>query len=428
MDVRRIDKVCGPPDAVLRAMPSKSVTHRALVAAALADGESTLRHPLDADDTRATRDGLAALGVTVRAAGDGWVVQGSGGRIPGGGTLSLGESGTTMRLLTAVAALGEVPSRLDGAPRLRERPLHELVHALQRLGATLHPDPETGGLPVTAGGSPVTGGAVSLPGSRSSQFASALLLIAPRLQRGLDLVVEPPAVSLPYVELTAAVLTAFGVPVVRVSELRWRIDAGAFAGRDFTIEGDHSSASYFLAAAAVLGGRVRVDGLSARSAQPDARLGIILRDLGCRVEAGSDWVEVQGSGRIPAFDLDLADAPDLVPTLAVLALFAEGRCVLRGIAHLRHKESDRLELLARNLRTLGRHATALDDRLVVESPPPCLGGGRISTASDHRIAMAFAIAGMRVEGVAIEDPACVAKSNPGFWTQMSELAATSRQN
>ena len=173
---------------------------------------------------------------------------------------------------------------------------------------------------------------------------------------------------------------------------------------------------------------MRVLGLSSQSAQPDARLGVILRDLGCRVETGSDWVEVEGSGRIPAFDLELADAPDLVPTLAVLALFAEGRCVLRGLAHLRHKESDRLELLARNLRTLGRHATALDDRLVVESPPPCLGGGRISTASDHRLAMAFAIAGMRIEGVAVEDPACVAKSNPGFWTQLAELTATGRQN
>jgi 3-phosphoshikimate 1-carboxyvinyltransferase len=428
MDVRRIDRVCGPLDAVLRAVPSKSVTHRALVAAALANGESTLRHPLDADDTRATRDALVALGVTIRAANDGWVVHGCGGRIPGGGSLSLGESGTTMRLLAAVAALGAVPSRLDGAPRLRERPLGELASALERLGASIHPDPETGGLPLTAGGSPVRGGAVSLLGSRSSQFASALLLIAPRLKEGLDLTIEPPAVSLPYVQLTADVLTAFGVRVMRVSELRWRVASGAFAGRDYPIEGDHSSASYFLAAAAVLGGRVRIHGLLSESAQPDARLGAILRDLGCRVDAGSGWVEVEGSGRIPSFDLELVDAPDLVPTLAVLALFAEGRCVLRGLAHLRHKESDRLELLARNLRTLGRHATALEDRLVVESPPPCLGGGRISTASDHRIAMAFAIAGMRIEGVAVEEPACVAKSNPGFWTQLAELAATGRQN
>jgi 3-phosphoshikimate 1-carboxyvinyltransferase len=409
-------------------MPSKSVTHRALVAAALADGESTLLHPLDADDTRATRDALAALGVTIHTANDGWVVRGCGGRIPGGGALSLGESGTTMRLLAAVAALGAAPSRLDGAPRLRERPLRELASALKRLGASIHPDPETGGLPLTAGGSPVTGGAVSLPGSRSSQFASALLLIAPRLKEGLDLTIEPPAVSLPYVQLTADVLTAFGVRVARISELRWQVASGAFAGRDYPVEGDHSSASYFLAAAAVLGGRVRVRGLLSESAQPDARLGGILRDLGCRVDAGSDWVEVEGSGRIPSFDLELVDAPDLVPTLAVLALFAEGRCVLRGLAHLRHKESDRLELLARNLRTLGRHAIAFDDRLVVESPPPCLGGGRISTASDHRIAMAFAIAGMRIEGVAVEDPACVAKSNPDFWTQLAELAATGRQN
>jgi 3-phosphoshikimate 1-carboxyvinyltransferase len=235
------------------------------------------------------------------------------------------------------------------------------------------------------------------------------------------LVIEPPAVSLPYVDLTARVLTAFGASVTRESELSWRVAAGGLTGRDYRIEGDHSSASYFLAAAAVVGGRVRVCNLASDSTQSDARLGTILRDLGCRVDTGDDWVQIEGDGRIPGFDLDLADAPDIVPTLAVLALFADGPSVLRGVAHLRHKESDRLEVLARNLRALGRHATSLDDRLIVERPPPCLGGTRISTASDHRMAMAFAIAGLRIEGIQIEDPACVAKSNPAFWDQLDEL-------
>jgi 3-phosphoshikimate 1-carboxyvinyltransferase len=423
MDGRRICKIDGPLDAVLRATSSKSVTHRALVAAALADGESVLYDPLDADDTRATRDGLVALGVAIRAEPGRWIVQGCGGWLPGAGSLSMGESGTTMRFLTAVAALGQAASRLDGAPRLRERPVGELAAALEQLGGTIHPDPATGGLPLTAGGSPMRGGAVSLPGSRSSQFASALLLIGPRLQGGLELSVEPPAVSLPYVDVTVAVLAAFGVSAERVSELRWRVAAGDFAGRDYRVEGDHSSASYFLAAAALVGGRVRVRNLSPTSAQPDARLGAILRGLGCRVETGSDWIEVEGDGRIPGFDLELAGSPDIVPTLAVLALFAEGPCVIRGVAHLRHKESDRLEVLARNLRTLGRHAAAFDDRLVVDPPPPCLGGGRITTASDHRMAMAFAVAGLRVDGVVIDDPACVTKSNPGFWNQLGALAA-----
>jgi 3-phosphoshikimate 1-carboxyvinyltransferase len=329
-----------------------------------------------------------------------------------------------MRLLTAVAALGAAPSRLDGTTRLRKRPLRELSRTLGELGASIHPDPHTGGLPLTAGGSPLHGGAVRIPGNRSSQFASALLLVASRLEGGLDLSIEPPAVSLPYVDLTAAVLSTFGVAVTPVSELHWRVAAGGYPGREFHIEGDHSSASYFLAAAAVVGGRVRVDGLSPESLQPDARLGAILHELGCRVETGHDWVAAEGSGRIPAFDLELSGSPDLAPTLAVLALFSDGPCVLRGVGHLRHKESDRLELLARNLRTLGRHATALEDRLVVAPPPPCLGGGRIDTASDHRIAMAFAVAGMRIDGVTIDDPDCVAKSNPGFWGQLDKLSGT----
>jgi 3-phosphoshikimate 1-carboxyvinyltransferase len=421
MDVRAIRKRCEPLDAVLSATPSKSVTHRALVAAALADGQSALHGPLDAHDTRATRDGLSSLGIEIRSESGRWLVRGCSGRVPGGGALALGESGTTMRFLTAVAALGETPSRLDGAPRLRERPLGDLASALGQLGGSLRSDAETGGLPLTAGGGSLRGGTVSLPGSPSSQYASALLLVAPRLPGGLALSIEPPAVSLPYVELTERVLRAFGVEVTRESELSWRVAGGGYAGRDYHIEGDHSSASYFLAAAAIVGGRVRVHNLDSNSAQADARLGTILRDLGCRVETGDDWVEVEGDGKIPGFDLDLGDAPDVVPTLAVLALFADGPSVLRGVAHLRHKESDRLEVLARNLRALGRHAVAFDDRLVVEPPPPCLGGARIGTAGDHRMAMAFAIAGLRVDGIQIEDPACVAKSNPSFWDQLDRL-------
>jgi 3-phosphoshikimate 1-carboxyvinyltransferase len=224
------------------------------------------------------------------------------------------------------------------------------------------------------------------------------------------------------VELTARVLEAFGGSVTRPAERRWRVAPGRLTAREYRVEGDHSSASYFLAAAAVLGGRVRIEGLSNASGQPDARLGGILRELGCRVETGPDVCEAEGTGRVPAFDVDLREAPDLAPTVAMLALFADGPCVLRGVAHLRYKESDRLELLARNLRALGRHATALDDRLVVGRPPPCLGGARIATASDHRLAMAFAIAGLRIEGLEIEDPGCVAKSNPAFWRQLATVA------
>jgi len=421
MNVRATRKASGALDAVVTAPASKSVTHRALVVAGLAQGESTLSGPLDADDTRATRAGLEALGVRVRDGEGCWRVGGSAGRIAGGASIALGESGTTARFLTAVAALGHEPSRLDGAPRLRERPLGPLIASLERLGGSVRVDPGSGGLPAVAGGAPLAGGSVSLPGMLSSQFASALMLVAPCLPGGLELTIEPPAVSLPYVELTAGVLEAFGAAIERTSELTWRVAHGGPTGRDYRIEGDHSSASYFLAAAAIVGGRVRVRNLRADSAQPDARMGSILAGLGCGVETGDDWVEVRGDGRIPGFDLDLAAAPDIVPTLAAMALFADGPCAIRGVAHLRHKESDRLEVLARNLRALGRHAIALDDRLMIAGPPPCLGGARIDTASDHRMAMAFAVAGLRIEGIEIEDPACVAKSNPAFWDQLDTL-------
>lgn len=421
MNARRINGARKPVDAVLRAMPSKSVTHRALVAAALAGGGSTIHEPLVADDTCITRDGLRELGIEIRSDSDRWVVSGCGGAPRGGGVLSLGESGTSMRFLTAVAAIGGEPSKLDGAPRLRERPMRELASALQALGGSIELGPSDGGLPLRAGGGTLRGGRASLPSDRSSQFASALLLIGSRLPGGIDLTLEPPAVSLPYVVVTERVLADFGVAIERLGERRWQVRPGDYPGREYRVEGDHSSASYFLAAAAVVGGKVRVDGLVPSSAQPDARLGSILEQIGCRVATGPDWVEVEGSGRIPAFDLNMSEAPDLVPTVAILALFADGPCSLSAISHLRHKESDRLEVLARSLEVLGRRTEVTEDVLRIGAMPPRLEAGRISTESDHRMAMAFAIAGLRIPGVELADPDCVSKSNPSFWRQFGEL-------
>ena len=422
MDVRPIGPARRPLDAALDAPPSKSVTHRALVAAALASGTSTLHGPLDADDTRITFAGLSELGLEVRDEGCRWIVEGCGRAVPGGGKVNLHESGTSLRFLVALAALGAAPTELDGSPRLRERPIQELAVALSDVGAQVRLGQSAGGLPVQVGGRPPRGGRVRVASSRSSQFASALLLIASRLPDGLDLSLEPPVVSLPYVRLTVGVLADFGVAIEQVEDLRWRVPPQDYGPRDYSVEGDHSSASYFLAAACVVGGRVRVRGLLPRSAQSDAVLVDLLDSLGCEVGRGEDWVEVRGTGRIPGFDLHMGDAPDLVPTMAVLGLFADGPCVIRGVAHLRLKESDRLEMLASNLRLLGRSATAEEDRLVIGPPPDQLGGGQVPTASDHRMAMAFAVAGLRLGGVTVEEPGCVAKSNPAFWEQFEKLA------
>jgi 3-phosphoshikimate 1-carboxyvinyltransferase len=421
MDARPIRPARGRLDAALDAPPSKSVTHRALIAAALASGRSTVHAPLDADDTRTTFAGLSELGLDVREERRRWIVEGCGGAVPGGGKLSLNESGTSLRFLVALAALGVAPSELDGSPRLRERPIQELAAALVDLGAEVRLGPSGGGLPVRVGGRPPRGGRVRVSSSRSSQFASALLLVAPRLPDGLDLTLEPPVVSLPYIRLTAGVLADFGVSIEQVEDLRWRVPPQDYGARDYSVEGDHSSASYFLAAACIVGGRVRVRGLSPQSAQSDAVLVDLLDSLGCEIGRGADWIEVSGTGRIPGFDLHMGDAPDLVPTMAVLGLFADGPCAIRGVAHLRLKESDRLEMLASNLRLLGRAATAEADRLTIGPPPEHLGGGQVPTASDHRMAMAFAVAGLRLGGVTVEEPGCVAKSNPAFWTQFEKL-------
>ncbi|HXV75618.1 MAG TPA: 3-phosphoshikimate 1-carboxyvinyltransferase, partial [Candidatus Polarisedimenticolaceae bacterium] len=326
------------------------------------------------------------------------------------------------RFLLAMAALGARSSRLDGDARLRERPLGELAEALREIGARCE-TADGGRLPARAGGSTVRGGAVRVAGRRSSQFASALLLIGSTLADGLRLAIEPPVVSSPYLRMTIDTLVSFGGRVDRSGDRSFRVVPGPLGGREVRIEGDHSSASYFLAAAAVVGGRVRVCGLTPASHQPDAALGGMLAAAGCLVRRGADWIEVEHHGPLRPLDLDMADSPDLVPTVAVAASFAGGTSVLRNIAHLRHKESDRLTTIATNLARLGCPAEIGDDSLTIASRGRPTRGALIETASDHRIAMAFALAGLAVEGVAVDDARCVAKSNPRFWQQLAWLTA-----
>ncbi len=424
MATRCIEPAKGPVDADFLAMPSKSATHRALVAAALAEGLSEIREPLDADDTLRTLQGLRELGISIEKRERVWVVQGGGGMVPGGATVNLGASGTSARFLTALATLGERPSTLDGSPRLRERPMQELIQALSGLGATV--DVSSGsGFPLRAGGNPVRGGTVLLSGARSSQFASALLLAAPGFRQGLGLEVVPPRVSFSYVRMTVEMLESFGASVSREGEARFAVPPQRLRATTVSIEGDHSSASYLFGAAAILGGRVRIRGLRADSAQPDARFLRDLGALGCRVDCGRAGIVVEGSGRVPPFAWDLADAPDLAPTAAALALFADGPCALSGLHHLTLKESDRLAVLQENLTRLGARASVEDATLWIT--PPSRGashGGTIRVANDHRIAMAFALVGLAIPGVVIDDPGVVAKSYPRFWDDLAALART----
>ena len=419
-----IEPAKGPVDAEFLAIPSKSATHRALVAAALADGVSEIRRPLDAADTRRTLQGLRALGIEIVERDGVWLVHGRAGAIPGGATIDLGASGTSARFLAALSAVGERVSNLDGSSRLRERPMEELIKALVALGAAVDAS-EGSKLPLRAGGVPVRGGEVALSGARSSQFASALLLVAPAFRQGLSLEVAPPRVSFSYVRMTVEMLEAFGGSVSLEGEARFAVPPQRLRATTVSIEGDHSSASYLFGAAAILGGRVRIRGLREDSFQPDARFLRDLGTLGCRVDRDGDGICVSGSGRVPPFAWNLSGAPDLAPTAAVLALFADGPCVLSGLQHLTLKESDRLEVLRENLIRLGAGATVEAATLSITPPARrAARGGAIRVAADHRIAMAFALAGLVIPGVVIDDPEAVAKSYPRFWSDLSALART----
>jgi len=419
MHSRCIQPARRPVDADLAAPPSKSWTHRALVAAAIADGVTRIEGPLEAADTRCTRRGLEALGIAVTDDPAAWSVRGLDGVIEGGAHVECEASGTSARFLTALAALGRSGSHVDGSPRLRQRPMEELLGALESLGASVE---ATGGaLPVRVGGGDIRGGAVAISGARSSQFASALLLIGPALPQGLELTVAAPRASYGYALLTVRVLERFGAVIRRPWEGAFQIARQRLVPAVLRAEGDHSSEAYGFLAAAVTGGRVRVRGLDAASLQPDARFHRDLAAVGCSVAVDETGIEVRGTTTLAAFDWDLEDAPDLAPTAAVLALFCRGESRLRGLGNLRLKESDRLEAVSAGLAGLGASVRAEEGALIVR-PPSQARGAFIDVADDHRIAMAFAIAGLRLPGITLSDSEVTAKSYPGFWEDFERLA------
>jgi 3-phosphoshikimate 1-carboxyvinyltransferase len=398
----------------IRVPASKSLTQRALVAAALAGRGSTVRDPLDAEDPRLLFDALRKAGFRLVWGADAITAQ---GRDPiEGATLDLGNNGTGVRFL--LAQLAALPGSwvVDGSERLRQRPIAPLVGALRQLGARIEPAEGFAlSLPLRVAGRPLPGGRVALDASASSQFVSALLLLGAVLPEGLSVRLAAPPPSRPYLDLTAEVLAAFGAPPVRSDDgAAWSVRGNALAPAEFTVEGDWSAAVFPMAAAAVAGGEVEVVGVRRESRQGDgAALGILAR-AGCRIRESSRGVVVGGPATAP-LEADLRDAPDLFPALAVLVASVGGR--LTGLAGLAAKESDRLAVMTRHLTTLGFAVEAGAAWFVGggggsrRSP----GGHALDPAGDHRVAMALAVAGCAVPGVQIADPGCVAKSWPGFW-------------
>lgn len=409
------------PDATVRVPGSKSLTNRALVCAALARGATRLVGWLESDDTEAMIDGLARLGVTVERSGADLLVNGTGGEfaIPLH-AIDCRASGTTMRFLAACAALVRGRVTLDGVARMRERPIQDLADALGSLGVSVRT--VAGCPPITIQGGRLAGGRVAVDASKSSQFLSALLMVAP-LAAGDVEIVATQITSRPYVDLTLAVMNAFGISVELRGEDTFRIPGGQhYRARSFAIEPDATAATYFFAAAAVTGGRIRVDGLSPASAQSDVRFVEVLERMGCGVERGPNWISVRGPRYLHGVDVDLNALPDSALTLAVVALFARGPTAIRNVPNLRLKETDRMAALETELEKLGAQVETTATDLLI-TPPAQITPARIATYDDHRMAMAFAVAGLAVEGIVIENPECVRKTFPGFFQELRRLSA-----
>lgn len=418
--IRPLDR---PPDATITVPGSKSITNRALLLAALADGRSELSGALFSDDTRYMARALRALGAAVGEddAGARIAVTGCAGAWPADhAELFVGNAGTAMRFLTAACCLGHGRYRLDGTERMRERPIGELVDGLRQLGARVYCEAGGDTPPVVVEAVGLSGGAVTLNAERSSQFLSAVLLVAPYARQAVTITVPGRMIAEPYVDLTIGVMAAFGVRVERDGERCFRVPAGqCYRARGYAVEPDASSAHYFLAAAALTGGRVRVEGLGRGSIQGDVRFADLLERMGARVRWEADAVEVEGPEHLEGIDADMNEISDTAPTLAVLAAFASSAVRIRNVAHLRWQESDRLGAVAAELRRLGASVRELEDGLAIE--PSALHGGSVRTYDDHRLAMAFALVGLKVEGVGIEDPACVAKTFPDYFERLERL-------
>ena len=393
---RLVEPLTRPPHATITVPGSKSITNRALVCAALAEGTSVLDGALWADDTEAMVECLRALGIGIEVAGDRITVHGQGGAIPAtDARLDVRLSGTTARFIVPVAARGHGRYEVDAAPPMRRRPMGPTFDALRSVGVKVDELGEPGCLPVVVDSPGVRGGRVSVSGDVSSQFLSGLLLA------GFDADVSTELVSEPYVQMTRAVIDAFRT------------------ARAYGVEPDASAASYFFAAAALLDGKVTVEGLGTDSLQGDLQFVDVLAAMGADVDRGATRTTVRGTAVLHGIDVDLRHLSDMVPTLAAVAVFAESPTTIRGVGFIRGKESDRIAAVVTELQQCGIDAVELDDGLTILPGQP--HAARIRTYDDHRMAMAFALIGLRVPGIEIRDPDCVAKTFPGYFEALDQL-------
>ncbi len=412
----------GPVDATIRVPGSKSITNRALIIGALADGTSTIENPLFSDDPYWLMAALTGLGLPTKAdRGTGTViVKGQRGIIPKGGVeVFVGNAGTAARFLPPVLALGEGPYLVDGVARMRERPVGDLVEAMKGLGARVGYAGEEGRFPIEVEGGGIRGGVVGVRGTRSSQFLSGLLMAAPYAEEPVVLEVEGGLVSRPYIGITLGVMKDFGVEVVDEGRDRFVVPLGVYKAGRYVVEPDASGASYFFAAAALTGGRVRVPGLGASSSQGDLGFVEVLAEMGCEAEIGANYIEVRGPERLRGVEVDMNEISDTMITLGAIAPFASSPTTIKNVAHTRTQETDRIAAVAQELTRLGIRVEEYPDGMKITPGP--VSSGTVRTYDDHRMAMAFSLLGLVVPGIRIQNPSCVTKTLPDYFQRLEAL-------
>lgn len=411
-------------EGTVRLPGSKSLSNRALLLAALAHGTTTLTNLLHSDDTTHMLNALQALGVKVELSHEGTEckVQGVGGVFPAkSAKLFLGNAGTAMRPVTAALCLGNGEYVLEGEPRMMERPIADLVDALLPLGAQIDYLAQKGYPPLRIHAHGLHGGSAKVRGNVSSQFLTALLMSAPLCKEPLCIEVDGELISKPYIRITLEEMRRFGVVVDNRDYKEFRVPVASYQSPGSAlVEGDASAASYFLAAAAIAGGPVRVQGVGKSSVQGDIRFAEVLEAMGAKVRWGEEWIEVE-RGELNGVDLDLNHIPDAAMTVGILALFAKGKTAIRNVASWRVKETDRLAAMATELRKVGAVVEELPDALVI-TPPTEFKHATIETYKDHRMAMCFSLVALSGVPVTILDPSCVSKTFPDYFDRFFELA------
>lgn len=422
-----LHRIRGPIDAVARVPGSKSLANRALLIAALADGRSEITNVPDALDVRYMIESLRLLGVPIQTDGPRARVSGAGGAWRSDDlSLDVGDAGTVLRFLAAAVCVGVGEYRLDGGAQIQNRPIGGLVDALRSLGPRISYEKAAGHCPIHIETSGLRGGHVAFDSPDSSQFVSALLMAAPLARGDIFIEVTAPIHSRPFLDMTIRTMSEFGVQVLAEGDRFIVAAPQCYQGSTVAVEPDATSASYFFALAALAGGRATVEGLGPKTVQGDARIADLLGRMGCTIQQTAEQTTVAAppGAALRGLDCELSDAPDLAPTLAVLAIFAGGPTRMRGVPHLRLKESDRLHSIAHNVQRLGGDIEIHDDGLTI-LPARLPVAAAIDTFEDHRIAMAFSLASARLDGVFIRGADCVAKSFPGFFAELRRVADTS---